>query len=174
MKAVLALALGASTLGAFHPATAATDRKVLSGLVCVATTPQGQAQLEYLARGVLALKEVTVLCPLVRDSTQSKLKSLQVNFQRGKSQTPQNQSPPGGTVPFRGLLYACSGTEHVSAANEATSCPSVSASSDPNRLAEDIDFINPALPMDENRILIFRVTLFPDTILKSLIYTENN
>jgi hypothetical protein len=93
----------------------------------VAKDKHDRVNLEYLARGMVALKEVTVLCPLLRDSTQSKLKSLRVNFQRGLSQTLPGQSPPGGSVPFRGLLYSCSSTEHVSAANEALTCPFVSA-----------------------------------------------
>lgn len=175
LKAPLTLVLLALAQAAvIAPAQAGTDRKVISGLVCVAKDTEDRAKLEYLARGVVALEEVTVLCPLVRDSTQSRLKSLQVNFQRGKSQTAPGQNPPGGTKAFRGLLFSCSGTDHVSADNEAVSCPFVSASSDPQRLQEDIDFINPALPMGENQVFIFRVTLFPNTVLKSLIYTENN
>jgi hypothetical protein len=174
LASLASLALLASLFITAQPAAAATDRKVVSGLVCVAKDIADRDKLEYLARGLVALKEVTVLCPLLRDSTQSKLKSLRVNFQRGKSQTPFGLNPPGGSVPFRGLLYSCSSTEHVSAANEAVSCPFVSATSDPQRLTEDLDFINPALPMGEDQIFIFRVTLFPDTVLKSLIYTENN
>lgn len=167
-----ALAVLASLASLSSPADAGTDRKLVSGLVCTAENHGDRDKLRYLARGVVATAEVTVLCPLLRDSTLSGLKSLQVNFQRGLKQTPQGQSPDGGSAPFQGRLYACSSTEHVSAANEPVSCPSVTASSDPSRLVEDLDFINPALPLGEGQIYVFRVTLFKNTILKSLVYTE--
>ena len=155
-------------------ALASTDRKAVSGVICTAEHGADRGKLRYLARGLVATAEVTVICPLLRDSTLSRLKSLQVSFQRGLSQTPINKTPPGGSQPFRGRLYSCSSTEHVSAANESLSCPSVTADSDPQRLREDLDFIDPALPMGEGQVFLFKVTLFKDTVLKSLVYTENN
>jgi hypothetical protein len=172
MKTVLALALLLSATSS--PAFASTDRKAVSGITCTAENDADRGKLRYLARGLAATADVTVICPLLRDSTLSRLKSLQVNFQRGLSQTPFNTSPPGGHEPFRGRLYSCSSTEHVSADNESLSYPSVAANSDPSRLTEDLDFINPALPMGEGQIFLFKVKLFKDTVLKSLIYTENN
>lgn len=172
MKTVLAGAL--ALLALVDPAFAGTDRKSVSGVICTAENDADRAKLRYLARGVVATSEVTVICPLLRDNTLSKLKSLRVNFQRGLGQTPFKESPPGGSAPFRGRLYSCSGTEHVSAENESTSCPSVVANSDPNRLVEDLDFINPALPMGDGQVFVFKVTLFKETVLKSLVYTEND
>jgi hypothetical protein len=153
-----------STLQA-PPAQAATDRKIVHGSICQPENPADAAKLRYMGRGVYAKDaDVQLVCPIVRDSTQSGLSFVQVRFQRGFDNDVVNF--PGRK--FRIEFLSC-GDLDIGNACRSSGLHASDESNNPTSASID-DFAG--LPMDDNRAFVIKTTLPKGTVLKSITYTE--
>lgn len=161
--------LGLATLAALVtlaalPAVAATDTKILPGAICQPNNPADLNNLRYWGRGVEAVgKDVELVCPIVRDSTLSGLKRVEVRFQRGFDQA----------VVFNGVFHL----EFLSCSDEKFANPCFvskkheSPSGGNNPTSASMDGFD-GVPMGSDRSFSIKTVLPRGTLLKSVRYTE--
>ncbi|MBM3793149.1 MAG: hypothetical protein FJW31_03580 [Acidobacteria bacterium] len=148
-------------------ASAQTDRKIVSGLVCQPENPEDRANLHYFARGVHARnKAVLINCPITRDSTLSGLKFFQARYQRGFEPPPQGQSGDQFVGEFTGTLFSCSDKER------GNPCVGINVRSDRSNDPTSAAATVIDLPHEDARYYVFKTLLRKNAILKSLYYIK--
>lgn len=148
----------------------ASDKKIVGGGVCQPENPQeDSANLRYFARGVQAIgKDVLVNCYITRDNSASKLRSIDVRYQRSFDPIPQGQPKFSGT--FTGTIFSCGNLDI------GNPCTGKSGESPPGGNDPTSVFITVgnALPHDANRYYVYKSKIPAGTVLKSLTYIEED
>lgn len=148
-------------------ALGSTDKKIVSGTICQPQDPEDRANLRYFARGVQAInKDVTVVCPIVRDSTQNRINWVDVRYQRGFDITPQGKLPEF-TGKFKGNLFSCGNLDAGS-----SSCKMEDGASDSSNDPTSVHIETKNLPHSDTRYYVFKSELPKGTVLKSITYQE--
>lgn len=95
-------ALFAAIICAFSINVQADDGKIISSAICQAMTPNGAEHLRHLGSSLQAVgADVTVICPIVRDSMGGRMKWVDVRHRR----------PSGaGGEQVSGRVYSCDAT----------------------------------------------------------------
>ncbi len=163
-------------------ALGATDKKIISGSICQPERPADRANLEYFARGLRAIgKDVELVCPIVRDSTLSKINFVEVRYQRDflkfkpgscDAKHPKDDHLPPNykdTCLFHGEFWSCSNGEPGEAdCKKKDGLSPIGAANDPTSVKIGTE----NLPHDEDNYYVYKTTLPKDTLLKSLTYQE--
>lgn len=151
-------------------AFAETDRKIVSGIVCQAEHPDDRAHLHYFARGVQARgKDVKINCPILRDSTLSAMKFMDIRYQRAFD-VGDKQAFSGI---FTGELFSCSDVANSSICKGVKFTSNVKNKDEffASAVPDDADLTRD-LPHDDNRVFVYKTVLPKGTLLKSIRYTE--
>jgi hypothetical protein len=147
----------------------ASDKKIVGGGVCQPENPQDSANLRYFARGVQAIgKDVLVNCYITRDNSASKLRSINVRYQRSFDPIPQGQPKFSGT--FTGTIFSCGNLE-IGNPCTGKSGESPPGGNDPTSVSITV---GNALPHDDNRYYVYKSKIPEGTVLKSLTYVEED
>jgi hypothetical protein len=174
ISAALAAALWATTT----PAAASTDSKIVSGTICQPDRAEDAKFLRYLARGLHAdisdlTKEVNLTCPLLRDSTLSKLVRVELRFARGFTAPTHGQTHSLFTGPFEATLLNCSETELINnPCAESTHRSPKSFDQEVERTVPLI-FEGSHLPKGQDGTYSVKLKLPKGTVLRTIRYKED-
>jgi hypothetical protein len=150
-------------------ASAETDRKIVSALVCQPADPTDRENLQYSARGVVNIgkKDIELNCPIIRDSTASALDIVEVFYQRSLSKP--NRPDWKFLSPFEGKLISC-----AALGDKPNSCDEVTRSSSKNsvQFVAKVEFDPIELPHGNTQYYVYKTQLPPTTVLRAIIYTE--
>lgn len=149
------------------PAMSGTDRKILSGTVCQPREPHDHMNLRYRPGGLEALKDVEVVCPITRDSTENDIKFVDVRYQRGSSIPVPGQPNNQFKGKFKGKFVAASNLAAGNAESETADAES-SATGDPTSVHIETGH----LPSTENHFYTYTAVIPKGAILKSITYVE--
>ncbi len=146
-----------------------TDRKILSGTVCQAEKAQDHENLRYMARGVQAIgKDVEVVCPITRDSSESKIQFVDVRYQRGSALPVQGQPSGQFKGKFKGEFFTCSNL-----ANGNAQCASADADSSATNDPTSVHIETGHLPHTQDNYYAYKSVIPKEAILKSITYVED-